>query len=367
MVKNKPIFDDYEDYNDFNEDSLSLKPLGKNNKQANFDDNNDSFSQNNYKKNNKKTDFFQEGDEDGYELNGDEIFNAETLGKSIPKSDKEEVYKQTIVSGIMWFIMFAVSLVVLFYIFNTPYYLYYNNKEPITLEANKPIFDNKSVFNNDNKLSFNQEIQQPLDDNVLNNAEENNLDENLDLNPLDPNVDEPNNANQINTDKNNNSEINDKKTTDSNPNLSLQNKKDKESSNSIQSLLKNENLNVKKDLEAKSLKEKEPKQPEKINKSNNTSDLVWLVNIFSTDKKETLDAQLKQLINTYPVLADGYTFYFTEFKDIQGNVKYRISIAKTSLKFYEEGSDASKLCDMLKQSQISCFIGTVSKKSIYKQ
>lgn len=367
MVKNKPIFDDYEN---FDEDSLTLKPLGKNNRKTNFDDSDDFFSQNNYQKNNKKANFLEDDEESNYDLSGDEIFNAETLGRSIPKSDKEEKYKQTMVSGMAWLMMFVISLISLFYIFSTPYYLYYSEKDPIILEANKPIFDNKSVFNNDNQLSFNQEIQQPLDNNIDINEQQNNLDENLDLNPLDPNVEDIGNDNKKDMGNKSNNQINEKRTTDSNANLSINNKTDKESANSIQSLLKNETLNAKKALESKALEEKKVKQPEnttKPQKPQKTSDLVWLVNIFSTDKKETLGAKLKQLVNTYPVLEDGYTFYFTEYRDTQGAIKYRISIAKTTARFYEEGADASKLCDMLKQSQISCFIGTVSKSTIIKQ
>lgn len=322
-------------------------------------------------KNDKQNNFKDEDVDFNGDDNTDFLFNDESIVPEYFKSDKDSKYTKTLLAGLVWLCMFGISFSSLFFIFQTPYYLYYNEQEPIILEENKLIIDTRNVFNNDNQLSFNREIQNNTKSNertnndktkgnTTNNAINNNLnmleDSQIDLNPLDPNI--PNSNNPFNASPKAIQRDTAKNYDKSNESIQKNQTNDASKQASLKSLIKTEQ-------DAK--KEKQPlstPSSDTLFAQNVNSDIVWLVNIYSTNNKNGLDVKLRQLREDYPILNQGYIFYFTEYVTIQNEVKYRISLAKTSSKYYTDSTEASKLCEVLKQNKIDCFIGTVSKNTI---
>lgn len=239
-------------------------------------------------------------------------------------------YLSYLLRGLLWFCMCLFSFITLFFIFKTPYYKYYNQTDPIIVESKNPFTQNiKDSSNNINdELLFNSEMQK-------------------------------NNAPIITIEKEGDSNSKGSKDLGLQSNAKDQmvapiNKPAKEQS-SITQLFNNQNNNGSSSVNTRE------KNNEVSAKPQNTQ--VWVINIYSTSDKSSLDFKLKELKQKYAFLNNNYGFFVNSI-NLNNNTMYRISVSKDYANFYKTSNEANIICNYFKANNLNCFVSTVSSSDV---
>lgn len=105
-------------------------------------------------------------------------------------------------------------------------------------------------------------------------------------------------------------------------------------------------------------------------KTNNVAQQnVWLVNIYSTAKKDDISNRLLLLKNQYRSALAGTTFYLVESTTEKGT-NYRISLSENqsgiAYPSFANNTEAKSFCAKLKDKGLDCFVSSVYKSALPK-
>ena len=250
---------------------------------------------------------------DNYKVNSDynEYENNLNSNQHSVKIDNDFTYKKSFINGIVWIAMFLFSFISLFFIFQTPYYKYYDATDPILIENHNSLIENsKNTFSNNDELLFNNEL---------------NSDTHKDQNVIKDNSNKDDLSNKKNSIANNNQ------------------------SSSISMLLKDSENN---------------NQINKTSKNNVVlPNTIWLINIYSSNNQTILSDKLKEFKTKYSFLQNNYIFYIITI-NVNNTIKYRISLANSTNQYYKTFQEANAVCKNFKFQGLDCFVSSVDKNNL---
>ncbi len=296
-------------------------------------------------------------------------FDSDILFNPKSKTPEYKEYMSTIFRGFIFIFMLLISLFSIFLIFKTPYYNYYAHNDPIILDKNNDVIFNDSFAKTTEKLK--EEILEPKNSKVK-------LPTAVASKPAKIVADED--------------EMLRREFENAKP---LKNQKDTE----ITTLLKKSETILEKDYAVNNKnKDSLPKDlpandsfkypnvdnktkttqlidssitdKNSSNKANKISEQrVWLVNIYSTIKKDDMPERMLRLKNQHKAALAGTTFYFVENQTDIG-VTHRISVTKNqsgiSYPSFANFVEAKSFCDSLKSQGLDCFVSAVNKSLLPK-
>ncbi len=331
-----------------------------------YRNNKDDYDNNNY---NNTEDYINLQSKDNIRLEDEPNSNMNIFAQFTDNMENRE-YLTIVSKGFVWIFMFVVSFFTLFLIFKTPYYLYYDQTKPLKIQQSinsiNDLIDTSSSYNKNISNQFAKEnLKKPIQ-NLPNKDVSSNKDKNfsLETNKSDQNINSSKptqsvkkNDNKISSSDSDITSLLKKNTITSNKlNLSSQEKTYIKSSpyvnnsNSISSSM-TANTNKKQSL-SEDIKTNEP-----IGK-------VWVVNIFSSSKKELLYNKLAQLKFVYSgILNDNLSYYFTT-NLVNNAYSYRIALGNKDNGYFSTSLAAKNFCLILKKSDLDCFISEISYKDL---
>ena len=369
-------------------------------------------------KSNKKKKKINQDYDDGIQFVDLASLDREALFKSNIRTPENSEYMSTVLRGFIFIFMLLISLFAIFLIFKTPYYSYYNQDEPIILGENKNIINSDpfSITSSTSKTTdqLKEEILEPEEqsnvklptaviskpktkisdeDEMLRRDFENSKTatnkQDTELTKLLKNsenvaVVEKSSKNPIQ-----NKPIENKMVTNDTPddvpaeensstNFKYPAMGDKKMVTDSSQVFAKENGNT--ELSSKPVVTPKPKVPAKVepqiakqekiqeNKPNNVAEQnVWLVNIYSTSKKDEIHERLLRLKNQYKSALMGTTFYLVENKTEKGT-NYRISVTENqsgiAYPSFTNAVEAKSFCTTLKSQGLDCFVSSVYKSSL---
>lgn len=318
------------------------------------------------------------------------IFNKDTLDESIHNdtnraslwsrvflSEENQLYSDVVIKGLIWIVMFIVSFVALFIVFNDNFMkpkeiVVVNNKDQTDYYST----DTSSASSNGTNFSFNSysnnsntEISDSKDDELgLPKSS------NTDTLPLNENsTTQAKNSNSLANNResiNNTNNTNSTKKTFSNPNINSlitnsinSNKVVNQSNNVHQS---SNNILPSSSSSASNLVNKNA-QPSSVNTAVKKADYskAWLVVIYSGNKENLVKQKWQEFKKKYPSLFVNKKAYFIKIDIPKKGVYYRISLGdlntNKALPYFSSNVEANNYCKYLVNNKLSCFIMETQK------
>ncbi len=298
----------------------------------------------------------------------------DTFFSGVEKKESSE-YFSSVMKGFVFIFMLLVSLLAIFLIFKTPYYDFYAQKDPYVLEspAGSEVVNPFAKNPNDNSLA--QPTIPIIEEGGILSSKDNQLDSELsavesesksDITKLVKNnkiaeLTKPEVKKPAITKK---PEVNVKNTKVVVKSTLAEIKNNKIESN--EQVVQEENPSVL-DFGYATGKGTQKDSTTNTLQSGQTTDMVWLVSLYSTKDKNELQNRLDRLKSSRPLIFKDAVIYFTE-GSVDGVSNYRIAVAKNNsgvaYPSFTSQKEARDYCSSIKLQKLDCFSISVAKGNL---